>query len=140
MPEKFYFIIAILLIFVYFFFLARKNSSIVSAEKDRLKKLHYDKTVFLCDEVEDLGSGLIQFYGDPIGGFIRPGMRINIPNGRDYVIKEVYAADDTPDKPDLEINSGMENTTIVIETNDFDFDNIYQVLKNSKVMVLNILE
>ena len=85
-----------------------------------------------------MGGGLVQFYGDPSGGFIRPGMRVNVPNARDYVIKEVYADDNTPDKPDSEISNVMENTTIVIETDDFDIDNIYQMMKSDKVIVLGI--
>lgn len=61
-------------------------------------------------------------------------------NGMEYTVKEVYANDETPDKPDAEIPSGMENTAIVIETNNWDWKIFEQNIKKDGVLALKVYQ
>ncbi len=140
MDERIYLLAVIIFALVFFVLRSRKNESLINAKKDQLKSLYKRETVFLCDGVEDLGDNLIQFYGEPFGISVRPGMKILDPSGAEaeYVLKEVYANDKTPNKPDSEIPNGMTNTTIVIETNNFNWENFRQNIKRDKVIALKL--
>lgn len=108
-----------------------------SALKEQLKSLYHNQQSYLCYAAEYLGNNLIQFYGEPFGTSIRPEMKI-FANSIGYPIKEVYADDKTPDKPDPEIRDGMANTAIVIETSSFDWNNFNRILKEESLVALKI--
>lgn len=118
--------------------LSRKNLiSKKEALKERLKTLHNNQPSYLCYAAENLGNNLIQFYGEPFCTSVRPGMKI-YANNISYTVKEVYADDKTPDQPDPEITSGMEETAVVIETNSFDWNNFNQKMKDDGLLALKI--
>jgi hypothetical protein len=142
MTPNFYLAIIIVLIFISLILQVRKNTQMarikINEIKNKLKIVYENKNVFLCDEVEDCGD-MVQFYGEVVGDPIRPGMTIQVPSGKSYLIKEVYADDATPDKPDLQITSAMTNCSIVIDAGDFDFDSHQQLLAKEKVIILKII-
>jgi hypothetical protein len=115
----------------------RKKNTVVNEKKTQLKNLYKHETVYLCDGIDDLGENLIQFYGEPFGISVRPGMKILV-NGTEYTIKEVYADDETHDGPDSEIPNGMPNTAIVIESSSFNWGNLKQRLRQEGVIALKL--
>ncbi len=121
--------------------LIRTRQHRLSAEKvkNEIKNRYTGQTVFFCDNCEDLGKNLVQFFGDSYGGKILPSNALLLPDGRQYPIKEVYAADDTPSLPDAEISDGMKNCAIVIDSPHFDFAALNQVLKSENIAVFKVI-
>lgn len=130
----------VFLVFLYIFaeVRSRKNNLILREKKTQLKNLYKNEAVFLCDAVEGLGRNLIQFYGEPFGVSVRSGMKISDLGGVEYLIKEVYANDKSPSKPDLEISNGMANSTIVIEAKNFNLQSFKQKFKSDRVIALKL--
>lgn len=58
--------------------------------------------------------------------------------GAEHIIKEVYAHDDTPDKPDPEVAAGVPGTPIVIEKSTLDWKSFRQRLKSDMVVPLRL--
>lgn len=135
--ETIYFIINLAILILIIGWAYKKKVS-NRAKKEQLKGLYKDQPVYLCDDGEDLGDNLIQLYGEPFGVNIRPGMKITGPNGAEHTVKEVYANDKTPDKPDEEIPSGMEDTAIVIDANNWDWRIFKLNLKTDRVIALKV--
>jgi|SRR3989344_4454487 len=138
MDNRFYLLVIAIPILVFFAVRSRKKNSLVNEKKTQLKNLYKREAIFLCDAADDLGDNLIQFYGEPFGTSVRPGMKISDPSSVEYTIKEVYANDKTPDKPDIEIPNGMTNTAIVIETNNFNWQSFRQNIKRENVVALKL--
>lgn len=138
MDGRIYLLVLAIPLLVFFAFRSRKKNFLINEKKTQLKSLYKREAVYLCDAVDDLGDNLIQFYGEPFGISVRSGMKISDPSGVEYSIKEVYANDKTPDKPDSEIPNGMTNTTIVIETKNFNWQSLKQNLKRDGVIALKL--
>jgi len=138
MDGKIYLLALAILLLIFFIVRSQKKNSLTNKKKTQLKSLYRRDAVFLCDAVDDLGKNIIQFYGEPFGTSARPNMKIFVPNGTQYTIKEVYTNDETPNKPDSEIPNGMTNTAIVIETSNFDWDSFRQSIKNEGVVALKL--
>ncbi len=58
------------------------------------------------------------------------GMRILSPWGKYYEILEVYADDNTPDKPDDIVQPGIPDTPVVISNEEWDDKEFSRVLSN----------
>ncbi len=106
----------------------------------KLRAQHPDGTYFYCTAVEDIGDNRIQFHGDLHGGDIRPGMKIIISEIGEYELKEVYAADKNPDKPDEMIINNSQDVAILIESRDINLDKLKRKIKQGKVIALSIKE
>ncbi len=133
MDERIYRLAVVIPIIVFFVVLvirSRKKNSLITEKTAQLKSLHKREAVFLCNFIEEID-------GESINASVRPGMKINI-SGTEYVIKEVYADDKTPDKPDLEVAAGVSNTPIVIEKSTLDWKNFHQSLKRDLVVPLKL--
>jgi hypothetical protein len=61
-----------------------------------------------------------------------------IINGVEFEIKEVYAHDETPDKPDEEAPAEVFDTPIVIESGEIDWEAFKQDLKKELVIPLKL--
>ena len=114
-----------------------KNELLIQSKNDQLKKRYKQERVFLCNHVEDLDGTNFQLYGEALNTFLRPGMRIVI-NGKAVLISEVYANDDTPDKPDREVPPEVPDTPIVIAKGDWDFAGLQRKIKEEKVAALKL--
>jgi hypothetical protein len=113
------------------------NDSKRRVAKERLKSLNPRSALYFCNSAEDLGEHLIQFYGEPFGITVRPGMKIEIPYGQKYIIKEVYGGA-IPNKLATEILDGDKNTAVVIESDNFDWTSIKTRLKEDKIVGLKL--
>lgn len=129
--------IGVAVVFFYLFLslsVLKKRAKAKADKKAQLLNLYSHEGVYLCDSAEDLGQNLIQFYGEPHGTSVRPGMTIIDPGGVSHVVKEVYSSDTTNDphldQPDPEIPNGMTNTAVVIETKSFNWPAFQQQRKN----------
>jgi hypothetical protein len=114
------------------------HKKIVHKKIKELKDYYKKEKVFFCFDFDDLGGGLIQLYGESFNTPLRPGMKIII-NGVEFVIKEVYSHDETPDKPDPEAPPEIFDTPIVIERGEIDWNAFKQDLKKELVVPLKLL-
>lgn len=132
--------IPLVLLLIFVVVRSRKRNALRSAKKDQLKSLYRDEAIFLCDDAEDMGGNLIQLYGEPSGASVRPGMKITVPSGEEYIIKEVYGSDKTPDKPTAEIPVGISNfiPAIVIESDHWDWNSFRESKKREKILALKL--
>lgn len=107
--------------------------------ENKLKKRWPETKGFLAERVEFLGGDLFQFYGKAIGGKIMPEMRVLIPGNGENSVYEVYAPDETPDKPDSEITPEMEEATMVIKNQDLNIKEIKEKIKRDGGVVLTLV-
>lgn len=125
------------LLLVFFAIRNRKKNLRVSEKTMQLKSLYKREAVFLCNFIEQPNKNQLQLYGESFNSPLRPGMKITI-SGTEHVIKEVYANDKTPNKPDPEVLAGVPNTPIVIENGSWDWKSFRQNLKNEIVVPLKL--
>ena len=131
---------AIAIIFLIILFVRTRQHRLAAEKiKNEIKNRYAGQTVFFCDNCEDLGKNLVQFFGDSCGGSIRPKDALILPDGRQYTIKEVYIADDTPSVPKKELTNGMKNCAIVIDSPRFNFATLNQVLKTETIAVFKVI-
>lgn len=107
---------------------SRKNQAIKVA-MDKLKLNRQGQKLFLCYSAEELNNNIIQLWGEPFGTSVKPGMTLCDQYGKEYLIKEVYDDDSTPEKSDEEVLAGTADTPIVIETANWDWEGFKQGLK-----------
>lgn len=121
----------------------RRKNAIANSKKEQLKSLYKREPIYLCNAIDNLGKNrlgedLIQFYGEPFGTSVRPGMKISV-SGVEYTIHEVYANDKTPGESDAEIPNGMPNTAILVESGNFHWGNLKQNLKQEGVIAFKLI-
>ncbi len=114
-----------------------KSKTLLSKAKLELEQSQSSEPSFICYGADDIDGSLVQFHGSPHRTALRPGMKLTVL-GIEYPIKEVYANDDSPEKPDAQIPEGGEDVAIVVEAPGFDIKGLYQQLKEKSVLVFNV--
>lgn len=138
MPIDLIAIIIIALILLSINIIHWKNTERNHKEKLAISAKYKDKQVFLCSGNEEIQKNVMQLYGYPINVTILPGMKLLDHRGVQFTIKEVYADDSTPEKPNRKINELSVDSAIVIETAYWDKKGFSEQLKKEKVLAIQI--
>lgn len=133
-------LILILSILVVTFVYSQYKKNILSQKINSIKEANNSKEIlFICNGIEEIDTGLWQLYGEVDGGEIWPlKSTINI-NGAKYEVFEVYADQDTPNKPSLVAPDKSTNIALLFKDNNFNYRSFKQDLKISKVLALKIV-
>lgn len=108
---------------------ASKKNKAIRVAMDNLKLNRKGQQLFLCYSAEEVSKNIIQLWGEPFGASVKPGMILGDQYGKEYIVKEVYDDDGTPEKSDEEVLEGTTDTPIIIETTNWDWENFKQSLK-----------
>lgn len=65
-------------------------------------------------------------------------MKLYNPSIGEYVIKEVYADEENPDKSSPEIPDGTTDAAIVIQTDNFNRQAFEEILAKDKIVVFEV--
>lgn len=129
-------IIAVAVVLFYLFLIVivfKRRARAKAAVREQLLNVYNRDGIYLCYRAKPVGGNLIQFYGEPHGTSVRPGMSITDPAGQTHVVKEVYDSDRTNDPnldtPDAELTNGMRNTAVVIEAASFNWTSFREHLR-----------
>lgn len=96
------------------------------------------QVLFFATGLDDLGNGLIQFYGEVDGGDIYPIVNKLLLNGVKYEIFEVYASETQPQKPSDFAPNLSDNVAIVIEDKDSIYRSVKKDIKIYKVYPIEV--
>lgn len=138
MHSKIFLVAVSILIVVILSLRKRQKRLTLNAKKGQLKTFYGGQSFFLCDCAEDIGENLIQLYGEVSGGTVTPGMKIVGLNGKEFIIKEVYANDSTPTIANKEVSEG-EGSAIVIEMSGWDWPGFRETVKRDKIVPLKLV-
>ena len=109
----------------------------IDEKKNQLKSLYKNEAVFLCNFIEKVGGSLLQLYGESFNSPLRPGMSLEI-DGVGYIIRRVYADDETPLEPNAEVAAGVSDTPIIIEKGVLSLNSFRQKLGREIVIPLKL--
>ncbi len=130
--------LGLILLFSIAFILNITRKKLLAKKKAELKSFYKDKVFFLCEGIYYLKDNFIQFSGETFGSSIRPSMKLYNPSIGEYVIKEVYADEENPDKSSPEIPDGTTDAAIVIQTDNFNRQAFEEILAKDKIVVFEV--
>ena len=119
------------------FTFTRKRNILIDEKKNQLKSLYKNEAVFLCNFIEKVEWNLLQLHGESFNSPLSPGMSLEI-DGVGYIIKRVYADDDTPLEPNAEVAAGVSDTPIIIEKGVLSLNSFRQKLGREIVIPLKL--
>lgn len=102
---------------------------------------HPDAKGIISQGAEWIDDALWQVHGDVVGGTIRPGMRITLPDRQVVTILEVYADEHTPENPSKEAHAGATSIAVTFELpNTTDGKYFDQFFAQNPIMLLEVLD
>ncbi|HEY4495544.1 MAG TPA: hypothetical protein VJC01_03825 [Candidatus Paceibacterota bacterium] len=119
------------------FTLMQKRNILINEKKNQLKSLYKNEAVFLCNFIEKVEWNLLQLHGESFNSPLSPGMSLEI-DGVGYIIKRVYADDETPLEPNAEVAAGVSDTPIIIEKGMLNLNSFRQELGRKIVIPLKL--
>ncbi len=134
-----FFLCFFIILVVVLYIRSQRSNAIVQRKLSELKTSLSGK-YFLCDQADELGDDFIQLYGVSVGTGLKPGMKLIDLNNKTQVIKEVYAADEEPEKPDDFVPEGVEGTPLVFEDPGWNQKHFEQLLKKELVIPFKLLD